>query len=91
MTTRTTKKNTKARPPAKTKAPRKGPNQAEKGTRADEFFDFIWKSRQKEREELVDMQRELREMVQDSQLRIMAMRTKGNLARLKIINKAFDD
>ncbi|MBS2036219.1 hypothetical protein JST97_14610 [bacterium] len=97
MTTRPTRKNNKnaARPGAKGgkgkpkgKAPGKQPESSP--LRMDPV-DSILKSREREREEMLEARRELREMVQESQLRILAMRTKGNLARWKIINKGFDD
>lgn len=88
----TTKKSTRkpAGPAAKTKR-KKNAKKSESPRPLADPLDSIWKSREREREEMLETQRELREMVQESQLRILAMRTKGNLARLKIVNKSFDD
>lgn len=90
----TTKKTTRKPGRPTTKGRGKGKDQAKKSDSPRQLsdpIDSIWKSREREREELLETQRELREMVQESQLRILAMRTKGNLARLKIVNKSFDD
>ncbi len=76
--------------PAETAGAAKGKQTEQAKSRVDPM-ESIWKSRERDREEMLQTRRELREMVQDSQLRILAMRTKGNLARLKLVNKTFDD
>ena len=88
LSVKKTSKRKRAAPPET--PPAKGKPKEQAKSRVDPM-ESIWKSRERDREEMIQTQRELREMVQDSQLRILAMRTKGNLARLKLVNKAFDD
>jgi hypothetical protein len=77
--------------PAKTDGKSKRQNGGKQAKPRVDPMESIWKSRERDRQDMLQTQRELREMMQDSQLRILAMRTKGNLARLKLVNKSFDD
>ena len=51
-------------------------------------FQAIAQSRLKEREAMLKARMQLAKMINESQQRVQEMRAKGNLARLKLIQKA---
>ena len=52
---------------------------------------FMMQSRLRERQDISRGREQLAEMICESQRKILAMRAKGNIARLKIVNKALDN
>jgi len=53
-------------------------------------IEFLVQSRRKEREDWLKAREQLAKLIYETQKNLLAIRAKANLARLKIVNKAFD-